>query len=537
MIDKVLLNTGFKLSIEGRFDEANKIFDELLENNPKDLSLFGMLANLFVKTKQIEKAKDCLRKICKIKEDFNTITTLGMLEYQTQNYDRAAAIFEKALTLGKTVEIYSSLLTSYRYLRKYANLLVRAKEMLELYPDNFDAIHGIINSLMNTGKVFEAKEFCFKYLQKFPKTPFLWIDFGFIEELTNSNTKQALEYYLKAYELDKDNTSTAPYHIALAYCTLKDYENAFKYYNICLKRDPNDISAKTDLGMLQLRLKQFKEGYHNYYQRKIYKHALDGASENIYKLGAPLEKDIVIICDQGYGDHIQFIRYLPVIKNKFNSIQVVTPKPLMKLFEENFPDIDFIDVSELDPKKQAIRICDMPIVFDIDFDNVPYPEGYLNIKPTDIKSEKLKVGLCCEAGGVNIRGPLQRTVHIDYFDKIFKLDNIQTYFLQLEDSFNAIEKYPQMINLGKDFKDFSDTAKAIKAMDLVICVDTSVMHLAAALGVKTFLLLPYITDWRWFDDTKTTPWYDSVEIFKQIDPIDWVKPIEDIICRLKELSS
>ena len=93
-----------------------------------------------------------------------------------------------------------------------------------------------------------------------------------------------------------------------------------------------------------------------------------------------------------------------------------------------------------------------------------------------------------------------------------------------------------MINLAKDFKNFEDTAKAMKNMDIVITVDTSVAHLAGALGVKTFLLLPYSSDWRWFSDTQKTPWYNSIEIFKQNDPISWETPIEEILCKLKEFS-
>ena len=94
-----------------------------------------------------------------------------------------------------------------------------------------------------------------------------------------------------------------------------------------------------------------------------------------------------------------------------------------------------------------------------------------------------------------------------------------------------------MINLAKDFKSFEDTAEAVNAMDLIITVDTSVAHLAGALGKKTFLLLPYASDWRWFDDNKTTPWYDSVEIFKQTDSISWEKPIEEIVCKINEFYS
>ena len=116
------------------------------------------------------------------------------------------------------------------------------------------------------------------------------------------------------------------------------------------------------------------------------------------------------------------------------------------------------------------------------------------------------------------------------------LSEIQIYSFQVDDTLNGNMRYPQMINLAKDFQNFYDTARALLAMDIVVTVDTAVAHLAGALGVKTFLLLPYATDWRWFEDTKTTPWYESVEIFKQQDKISWEKEIAEIVCRLTYMS-
>ena len=152
-----------------------------------------------------------------------------------------------------------------------------------------------------------------------------------------------------------------------------------------------------------------------------------------------------------------------------------------------------------------------------------------------ITSNKLKIGLCWEAGSAGIRTMINRTMHINNFEPIFNLKNIQTYSFQVQDSFDGCENFPQMINLAKDFKDFSDTAKALTSMDIMITVDTSVAHLAGALGVKTFLLLPYSSDWRWFENTKTTPWYNSVEIFKQPDPLDWQTPINEIVEKIKNI--
>ena len=131
-----------------------------------------------------------------------------------------------------------------------------------------------------------------------------------------------------------------------------------------------------------------------------------------------------------------------------------------------------------------------------------------------------------------IRTMINRTINVKFFEKMFNLANIQVYSFQVDDTLRGNERYPQMINLAKDFKSFSDTASALKAMDVVVTVDTSVAHLSGALGVKTYLLLPYASDWRWFGDTKTTPWYKSVEIFKQQDMISWECEIDEVISRL-----
>ena len=168
----------------------------------------------------------------------------------------------------------------------------------------------------------------------------------------------------------------------------------------------------------------------------------------------------------------------------------------------------------------------------IDFDNIPFAEGYLKIKAKNIKSDKLKVGLCWEAGAAGIRNMINRTINIKALEPIFNLKNIQTYSFQCDDSFNGIEKYPQMIDLAKEFNNFYDTANYLKSMDVVISVDTAVAHLAGALGIKTYLLLSKISDWRWFDCTDSTPWYNSVKIFKQTDNISWEEPINDIVKKI-----
>jgi hypothetical protein len=241
-----------------------------------------------------------------------------------------------------------------------------------------------------------------------------------------------------------------------------------------------------------------------------------------------------VIPEQGLGDQIQFVRYLSVLQKKVKQIYFYTPKPLYTIFKKNFPNIEFIKKEDINPDVQYIRITDLAYALDLDFDNIPFAEGYLKVEKSKIESDKLKVGLCWEAGSAGIRTMINRTINIRNLEPIINLKNIQIYSFQVTDSLKGNERYPQMINLARDFKDFEDTAKAMKSMDLIISVDTAVAHLAGALGIRTFLMLPYVSDWRWFGDTQTTPWYNSIEIFKQTDSISWEEPIKNIIQILKQ---
>lgn len=108
------------------------------------------------------------------------------------------------------------------------------------------------------------------------------------------------------------------------------------------------------------------------------------------------------------------------------------------------------------------------------------------------------------------------------------MDKASVYSFQVNPSMDNYKNYSNLIELGSSFKDFSDTAAALKNLDIMITVDTSVAHLSGALGVKTILILPYCPDWRWFDNTEKTEWYESIRIFKQCQNESWESVFERI---------
>lgn len=430
--------------------------------------------------------------------------------------------------IDETPENCHALITMLFYRKEYKKAVELADKMYELYPNNIDAIVDKIKSLTHSGKMIEAENLCLEALTKFQDSAALCFQMGFLQELIYCNDEKAIECYKAAAEL---GNTAAEYNIAVAFQKLGKYSEAEMYYQKMLKKFPDDINTITSFGMCNLTQKKFKEGYEFFFKRD--KSKFKKLSNNFWQPNAQLEREINIICDQGFGDHIMFARYLKFLNGK--NVHVGTRSALMEILSNNFPEIKFVRYEDLNPELQTIFITDLPYALGIDFGQIPFSEGYFEVAPADIKNDKLKVGFCWEAGAAGIRTMINRTINVRFFEPIFNLGNIQAYSFQFDDTLGGNEKYPQMINLAKDFKSFNDTAKALKSMDVVVTVDTSVAHLAGALGIKTFLLLPYASDWRWFADTKTTPWYKSMEIFKQQDHISWEKEINEIIDKLSIL--
>ncbi|MCQ2743444.1 MAG: tetratricopeptide repeat protein [bacterium] len=530
MTDRKLLTDAINLTMHGKYKEAEQIYKNLLENDADDYMLLSAIGLFYVSTKSYCEAKKYLKRASEINPSLGTISALGFAYYENGEFEEAAKILTDVLKYGENPDIYDKIIMSYFKLNQFKLAVKYSEIMYEKYPHETASVANMVKALTQSGKLFEAEKLCVGYLKEHNDSGALWIHLGFLKELIYSDDKQACKCFKIASDLGHFE---AIYNMAVSYQKQGDYENAEINYKKMLEINPDDKEALTSYGMCLLKQKKFQEGYELYFKRD--KSALDKNLNNKWMPNQAFEKTVMVISDQGYGDHINFARYLPFLKAKTEKVIVTVRKQLRELFENNYPDLKFISYEEINPEIQSIRITDLPYALGMDFNNIPSGEGYLKAPMTNIKSNKLKVGLCWEAGGAGIRTMSNRTVHVKNFEPIFNLENIQLYSFQVDDTFNGNEIYKdKMINLAKDFKSFEDTAEAVNAMDLIVTVDTSVAHLSGALGKKTLLLLPYVTDWRWFDDTKTTPWYNSVEIFKQVDPISWEKTIEDIICRINE---
>ena len=534
MINIELVQQAIQLIQQGKSNEGESLINKILEENPQEIPLMSTIGSLYLRLNKPEKAKKYILMAYNTQKNINTTLSLATYSMSQKDYVNAAIKFEEALSFNEDKKIYDILISCLTKTQQKFKRHKIAERFYKTFPKDELATFHYASALTDIGDFINAEFMVANFLQNNPKSGKLWSQLGILKELIYCDYQQAYECYKQANECGEIDTIL---DMAICQTKLGNYKEAENLFETALKNNHNINNILFSYGTCELFQRKFYEGFEKITQRIPNETEICYGLTNIYQKGDNYNNDCYVICDQGYGDHLQFIRYLPALKEKFGDFKVATPKELQKLFSLNYPDIEFLDFKNFKKNQQAIRITDLPYILDLDFDNIPFSEGYLDTPPAEIKSDKFKVGICWLAGGTGLRGPIHRSVNLKNLDPILKIENIQFYSLQFGDNSNEIEGYSHVIDLGKDFKSFYDTACAIKAMDAIICVDTSLLHLSGALGTKTLLLLPKSADWRWFNENKKTEWYNSVEIFKQTDNISWEKPIRNLICRLKELSS
>lgn len=528
MLNIKKLNKALTFIKNKDFDSAEKVYYELLRENPNNDTVLSFWGFFNLKKGLYNKAEKILESAYKIKKAPATISALAHAKFVLKKYDDSIILYEELFRYDKESEkIYQKIIECFMLLKMYDFAGAYCKKFLLSHPNSCLALSLMTEYLIDIRDYKKAEEYCAKTIELYPNNPSIWALAGFIQELLYCNEEYAQECYKKAIEL---GDTKSYYHLGVSFQKINKLDDAEFCYNKAIELYPNDYDAKAALGTLYFAKKQFKKGYQYYVDRVILPENISCKNFNTEMEGGIL----FVVADQGLGDAIMFSRYLPLLKNKFSKIVVQVREPLLTLFRNSFEGIDFI-TNHLLEKDYDCSMCFsyLPYFLDLDFSKIPYIKGYLKVNESKIleykekyfNTNKPKIGLCWKAGDLARRSAIHRTINIDYFKPLLELNNVEFYSFQKEDIFNAKEKYPQIVDLSSTFESFEDTAAALKNLDLLISVDTSTLHLAGALGVKSKLLIPYCSDWRWFDNTEKTEWYDSVEIIKQEERQDWYKEV------------
>ena len=242
--------------------------------------------------------------------------------------------------------------------------------------------------------------------------------------------------------------------------------------------------------------------------------------------------------EQGAGDAIQFARFLSLAKARCEKLVLVCSADLKALFQslEGVDEIWQPGPLAADSFDAYTPLMSLPNIFNITLERVPTPIPYINaggrifpiprhpVVTANSGDAIKKIGIAW-AGSPTQGRDRDRSCHINQFLPLLRQPNCAFYSLQKgeapEAQLKELSNGISVVNLGEIFTDFADTAAAIAQLDLVISIDTSVAHLAGALGKPTWVLLCHNPDWRWMQDGDTTPWYSTMRLFRQPTFDDW----------------
>lgn len=326
--------------------------------------------------------------------------------------------------------------------------------------------------------------------------------------------------------------------------------NAMYFVKQIISAVPNDAEAHCFLAGCHLMLSDFDRGWPEFEWR------LKTPSWRIPSMASPRwdgrsldNKTILIIADQGYGDAIQFVRYVRYVKAQNGKVILVCRPQLNRLLSECAGIDHLVNVGDRAIINHDVHIMTMslPNIFHLSLKAIPAEVPYLSI-PLDAGMQAIseivrhmgvfRVGLVWVSHGAVTNLSRQtkalKSLKLEQFRDLFNITGVKFFSLQKEDMAKELEGIDRniLVDLSPFLEDFADTAAAIQALDLVISIDTAVTHLAGALGKPVWTLLPFAPDWRWMLDREDSPWYPTMRLFRQPTPGDWASVIKRVATEL-----
>ena len=249
--------------------------------------------------------------------------------------------------------------------------------------------------------------------------------------------------------------------------------------------------------------------------------------------GTPLDgKRVLVRCYHGLGDTIQFIRYAPLVKAIAAEVLVLAQPRLIPLLATARGIDRLLPLDDGEPRVEFdvdVEIMELPHVFRTTVATIPAEIPYLHVEPLPItRNGHLEGGLVWTAGDWDGR----RSIPFSLLEPLFDVAGVRWHILQCD---AAACGWREGLGVRSGGNDIIEDARLIRALDLLISVDTMTAHLAGALGVRVWNLLQADADWRWMRGREDSPWYPTMRLFRQAAPGKWEAVVAQVAARLEQL--
>ena len=335
---------------------------------------------------------------------------------------------------------------------------------------------------------------------------------------------RAADYYRRAIALTPD-APEAHSNRANAALALGKVSEALTSYRRAIGLKPDYVDAHNNFAMALLLSGDFENGW----RELEWRHRRAGGDRRRFKApewrGEALAgKTLLVAAEEGHGDAIQFLRYLPAVAERGGKLVLTVHRPLVGLARRLAPAAEVIELETPLPRFDLFcSLMSLPGLFGTTLTSVPAAVPYLSIDPGIIERWRarlaggrgLKVGLVW-SGALKYLHNVRRAIPAERLMPLLRLDGVSWFSLQVGEPTAELIQLPSGVtDLSRDLTDFTETAGALSALDLVISTDTAVPHLAGALGRPVWVMLAFMPDWRWMLDRETSPWYPTMRLFRQ----------------------
>lgn len=493
----------------GSVEEATAKLEALLEDHPGHAEAHFILGMVLRQQKRVDDARDNLLLASSFEPEWwAPHFELGLLDMDESKFESAAGSFRKALELGSTdARVHNALGGAYVFLGRLSEAVEEFRKAVALQPDLTEA-HS------NLG----------------------YILFRDMEEY-----EEGTRHIERAIELAPHDRGALCNRLMVLQRTGRQDE-ALRLADDLLDGDPNFAQVRTTRALMLLERGEFDRAWADYEARKQVDRDATGSDYPApeWDGSPPHGRSMFVYAEQGLGDQIMFASCLPDLLKISGRCTVECSAKLTAIFRRSFPDANIVaegawrSSAAEQPADHKVAIGSLPRFFRRSRMNFPAHNGYLHADDARIDHWKrelanlpgrMKVGISWRGGLASTRRSI-RSIALERWLPVLSLADIDFISLQYGDAEEELQRFcassgVRVQHWQEAIVDYDETAALVSALDLVVSVQTAVVHLAGALGKTTWALLPSIPEWRYGREGENILWYPAVHLIRQLQPGDW----------------
>jgi tetratricopeptide (TPR) repeat protein len=495
---------------------------------------------------RLEEAAALYRSILEARRDhFDALHMLGVATHQQGQHGEALDLIDAALKLqARSAAALSNRGAVLLALKRYPDAIVTLERAVALAPDDAGAINNLGNALYGADRYAEA-------LERFDRA--LALDPNYAHAHNNrGNALQKLGRHTQALASFDRAVALVPGY-AQAWTnrgaplqSLNRHGEAVEGYARALALTPDDADTHWGLALARLTLGDLRRGFAEFEWRW----RTPDADPRRPRLPGPVwlggddvrGKTMLLHGEQGVGDSIQFVRYVPMVEALGAKVMLAVHHEIKSLLAGAFNVPVRADGEMLPPYDLRCPLLSLPLALGTELNTIPAEVPYLHAPPDRVGQWRarlaprsgVRVGLAW-SGNPTHKNDANRSIALAALAPLLAVPGVTFVSLQKDPrpaDRDELARHAKIPDIGNELGDFADTAAVIEQLDLVITVDTAVAHLAGALGKSVWILLPFSPDWRWMLGRDDSPWYPTARLFRQPATGDWGSVVSRAVAEL-----